>query len=273
MDNKKIKKLETYFKKKNYMPLAFLFGSRTKEPRNVSDWDIAIYVNIAKTGKNIEKTETKIWTELIDIVNCEVDLILLNSASSLLAYKIVAQGLPLKISDRKLYLKLLLGLSYDADYFLKFYHEYYQIYQRSYSLNEIDKARLEKILIFLENELKDFEKFKKLTYKEYALNISKKREVERWIETMINSVLDIAKIILASSKKPLPDTYKKIITEISLVPGYKFCTEIEKWIELRNILAHEYIDILWVKINNFLKNAYPYMKKYLDQTKSYINTN
>ena len=254
--------------KNQAVALAFLFGSRAnKNTRNVSDWDIGVYL---KPDARREETETRMWSELADIVNGDVDLIVLNEAPPLLAYRVITSGIPLKIEDRNLYLDFLLRSSYDADFFLNFSHDYYLIYQRSASLNEIDRARLEKIIIFLENELKDFDGFKKMGFEEYSTNVSRKREIERWVETIINGVLDISKIILASEKKILPDTYKKLISEISLVSGFGFCTEMETWVELRNILAHEYLDILWNKISRFLKNAYPVLDKFLVQTKSYL---
>ncbi len=54
--------------------------------------------------------------------------------------------------------------------------------------------RLTKHIAFIEDELKDHEKFVSLSWEEYNGNRSKRRDIERWIENIINSSIDIAKI-------------------------------------------------------------------------------
>lgn len=58
------------------------------------------------------------------------------------------------------------------------------------------KFRLIKHLTFLKNELQDYEAFSSLSWKEYNTERSKRRDVERWFENIINSSIDIAKLIL-----------------------------------------------------------------------------
>ncbi len=84
--------------------------------------------------------------------------------------------------------------------------------------------------------------------------------------------LDISKIILANRKKPLPDTYKKIVTEMAILIGLnkKEQKKFSEWVFLRNIIAHEYLEILWERINPFLKEAKPYLKKFLKKTKNLL---
>lgn len=268
LQSNRISDLKAYFEKEPSVILAFLFGSQTTGMnREVSDWDIGIYLT---EGKNMLEKENKIWREIEDILKTEVDLIFLDKARPLLASRIIRQGIPLVIKDRGFFLDFLLKITEQADYFQRFSHDYYQIYQRSRSLNETDRNRLEKIIIFLENEMRDFEKFETMNQVEYEKDISKRREIERWIENLMNSSLDIAKIILASEKKDLPDTYKKIVFSLSIIPGFEVCQKLSNWIELRNILAHEYLDIRWGRISDFLENGKPYLEKFLDQTKKFI---
>jgi hypothetical protein len=54
-------------------------------------------------------------------------------------------------------------------------------------LREELKQRLLKHLNFLEDELKDYPKFKQLSRTEYFDDRDKRRNVERWIENIINS--------------------------------------------------------------------------------------
>jgi uncharacterized protein YutE (UPF0331/DUF86 family) len=65
---------------------------------------------------------------------------------------------------------------------------------------------LVKHINFLEKELDDYKKFHSLSWNEYSDNRDKRRNVERWIENIVSSSIDIARIILASEGKILPDT-------------------------------------------------------------------
>ena len=74
------------------------------------------------------------------------------------------------------------------------------------------KERLLKHLNFLEAELREYQKFKRLTQDEYANNRDKGRNTERWIENIVNSSIDISKVILSLEEKVLPENYKGILS-------------------------------------------------------------
>jgi len=63
------------------------------------------------------------------------------------------------------------------------------------------RFRLTRLLDFLENELKDYKKFESLLWEDYNKDRSKRRDVERWIENIVNSSIDITKIILSRREK------------------------------------------------------------------------
>ena len=265
--NQKLTLLKKYFKEQPSVVMAFLFGSRAQGiERKSSDWDIGIYL---KESKDIDKIKNKIWEDVEDILEKEVDLILLNESPSLISSRIIREGIPLAIKNRNIFLDFLIRITEEAEYFRDFFHDYYKIYQRSASLNEIDKARLEKIVVFIESEIIYFSKFKKISFDEYEKEHSIRGELERWIENLMNSTLDMSKIILASEKKPIPETYKKIVLEASMFFGFEkeFSDRLSEWMRLRNILAHEYLDIRWKDISDFLKNGKPYLEKFLRQVK------
>ncbi len=134
------------------------------------------------------------------------------------------------------------------------------------------RFRLVKHLIFLEKELNDYESFKSLTWDEYNLNRSKQRDVERWIENIINSSVDIAKIILTSEGITMPDTYKDIAASLLLVKDFskKDVEDISKRVRLRNIISHEYLDIRWSSIKKFIVETESLYKNFLDATKKYL---
>ncbi len=59
-----------------------------------------------------------------------------------------------------------------------------------------------------------------LSKEEYFKERSKRRDIERWIENIINSSIDIS-----------------------------------KWVRFRNIIAHEYLDIRWNSIKKFIQET------------------
>jgi uncharacterized protein YutE (UPF0331/DUF86 family) len=133
--------------------------------------------------------------------------------------------------------------------------------------------RLIKHATFLEGELQDFPSFRTLLREDYHKERSKRRDVERWIENIINSSIDISKIILVAEKIAAPDTYKELVASISLVPGFdkERMNVLSEWVRLRNIIAHEYLDIRWASIRRFIEEAEPLYKSFLKDVKEYID--
>lgn len=148
--------------------------------------------------------------------------------------------------------------------------EYAQIYWRSHSLSEEDKHILNKRLIFLDSKLSDSDKFKPLTRLKYEQDRMKQRQAERWIENLMNAAIDISKIILASQKRPIPSTHMEILKGIDTIAGFPEGAgeQLAKWTELRNILAHEYLDVRWKRIDDFIKRSEPYFRKLTEAVKS-----
>ena len=135
------------------------------------------------------------------------------------------------------------------------------------------KFRLIKHLEFLQNELKDYEVFQNLSWEDYRLNRSKRRDVERWIENILNSSVDLAKIILAAESVPLPDTYKEIVAALFLIPEFsqEEVEKISKWVRLRNIISHEYLDIRWSSIKKFITETKSLFEYLGHQTRLYLD--
>ena len=135
------------------------------------------------------------------------------------------------------------------------------------------RFRLIKHITFLENELKDYEVFRPLSWKEYNTERSKRRDVERWIENIINSSLDIAKIILTSEGLPLPDTYKATIAALSGISCFdeQNMEKLSRWVRLRNIISHEYLDIRWASIKRFVSESRPLYEDFSKRAKKYVD--
>lgn len=134
------------------------------------------------------------------------------------------------------------------------------------------RFRLIKHLTFLENELKDHETFGTLSWKEYNDDRGKRRNVERWIENIINSSIDIAKLILTSEDRSLPDTYKDTVKNLSLVADFseEGMEKLSRWVSLRNIISHEYLDIRWASIQKFILESEPFYEDFLKKIENYL---
>ncbi len=141
------------------------------------------------------------------------------------------------------------------------------------NLRKENKARLIKHISFLEKELEDWGSFKTLSWEEYNKDRGKRRNVERWIENIVNSSVDITKIILVSENVPLPETYKEIVASLPLIPGFdKETTEpLSEWVKLRNIISHEYLDARWNSIKRFIEETEPVYRNFVEKVKIYIN--
>jgi len=265
---KKIESLKKYFEKEPAVILAFLFGSYAKGlEMEESDFDVAVYLKEPSIKK-----EDEVWSKVSQVINENVDLVCLNNAPAMLVSDVFKTGIPLKIGDKKLYWELYLKTSSEAEDFLEFIEDFWRIKQRAKSLSREEKERLRVRFDFLNDEVKKIDKFKELSWQDYLNNWDKRKIVERWVETIINAAIDIAKIVLASEQKEMPRDYKEALFKFALLVGFdaKSSEEFSRLANLRNILAHEYLDILYERIQNFIKEfpglykkTFIFLEKYL----------
>ena len=95
---------------------------------------------------------------------------------------------------------------------------------------------------------------------------------KRWVENLINSLIDISKIILTIEKVTLPETYREIAFSLSLVNEFdkEGIEKLSGWVRLRNIIAHEYLDIRWDSIKKFIEQTQPLYCAFLEKIKEYL---
>ncbi|MBI5208026.1 MAG: DUF86 domain-containing protein [Candidatus Firestonebacteria bacterium] len=264
----KIKLLENYFSNRSDISMAFVFGSYAKGIEiSESDFDIAVYFTPEVKTVEWEETkfyqdEDKIWLDVEKIIGINTDFIVLNRAPSTIAFSIIQEGIPIIIKNKSLFLKFFLIVSNDAEYFREFTYDYWKIKQRSASISDVDKERLIRIIDFLETELKDLPEFINLDQNTYEANSTKRRNVERWVENIANSSIDIAKILLASEKRRIYQTYKDAMQGLSTLENFDSNTasQLAEFAKLRNILAHEYLDIRFARIQKFIQKSDVYKK-------------
>lgn len=133
-----------------------------------------------------------------------------------------------------------------------------------------DRERLIRYIDFMESELSDFPKFSNVDRKTYGENKDLRRNLERWVENLVNCSIDIAKVILLTEERRIPQTYREILQELGATEYFdeEFGEKISEWAALRNILAHEYLDVRWNSIKSFIRSAEPVYKRFVIQIKS-----
>ena len=268
-----IQQLKEYFKRQDDVSMAFVFGSyaRGREMAE-SDFDVAIYL---KEGDKDIKREDEIWSDITEMLKKEVDMVCLNYAPATLVSNVMRTGIPLAIKDKRIYWEVYLRNTLEAEDFLRFLEDFWRIKQRARSLSDEDKPRLLARIDFLKTQMEEFGRFQDLTFDEYQKDIDKKRIVERWAENIVNASIDIAKIILASEKRLMPKTYEEALRDFGILSGLTGdeSKRFARFAHLRNILAHEYLEILYESIREFIKDAPPLYKKTVDFLDTYLSRN
>lgn len=98
--------------------------------------------------------------------------------------------------------------------------------------------------------------------------------IERGIHICIETVIDIANILISSAEVERPSTYRETIlmlSKLDIIPE-KHAKELSKMVGFRNILVHDYtkidesiiLDILINRIDDFIKYS-NYVNKWLKE--------
>lgn len=135
-----------------------------------------------------------------------------------------------------------------------------------------DRERLIRLLDYLESEVDEFAMFSDLTWEIYQKDKVKRRNVERWIENIVMSATDLVKVLLASENRPIPDSYKEILYNVGLIADFdeEFGKRLSRWAGLRNIVAHEYLDIRWKNIKEFIGESEPVFRQLINGMKKIL---
>lgn len=283
LDPTTLQKLKDYFALREDITMAFIFGSQAKNSAIAeSDTDIAVYFK--PESRYLEWEEAReypatndVWGAVGKIAKTEnTDLVVLNKAPSSLAKEILETGIPLLIRDRQLYWRFLFLVSDAAEDFIHIAQDWWQIRARSQSLSENDRLQLLRLLDFIKTEMADLSRFQKVDQRTYQNDRDTQRNLERWVERLAIALIDIAKVILSSEKKKaIQQSYKDMVTAFGWTMGVAEPTIkiMGDFAELRNLLAHEYLDLRYAKIRPFLDHAesvytsvIAYAKQYADIT-------
>lgn len=274
----KIELLRKYFLGRHDISMAFIFGSYAKGMEiSESDFDVAVYFNpkemrVEWLEDQRYPEENQIGLDVERLIGIDIDLVVLNRVRPTVAFEILKTGIPLVIKDRKLYLEFYLIISQEAEDFREFIKDYWLTYQRSKSLSEEERAELIERIQFLDSEIREFTDYRNLTLKVYKEDKFQRRNIERWIETLAMALIDVGKIILASEGRKMPSTYTEVLLDLCLLTGFdeEGGKEFAQFAKLRNILGHEYLDIRFEKIRNFIGGAESGYKRILEFVKSIV---
>jgi uncharacterized protein YutE (UPF0331/DUF86 family) len=82
-------------------------------------------------------------------------------------------------------------------------------------LHQGDKSKLIPYVDYLEKELQFLSGYEReVDWKVFESQRSKRLEVERWVESLMNATLDISKILLSAMGKEIPETSREVLFRI-----------------------------------------------------------
>jgi len=283
MEQEVIDRLKEYFQARDDVSMAFLFGSQAKgTAMRESDTDIAVYFK--PEGRHLEweesgeyPQESKIHDDVATIAGTpSTDLVVLNRAPSPLAHDILETGIPLLMRDKGLYWRFLFLVGDATEDFYSIAQEWMAIRARSQSLSKKDELILGRLIDFIKVEISYLKDFAHVDQHTYERDRDTQLRLERWIERIVIAMIDTATIIISSEKKKhLPQSYTEIVQALGWamnMPEPKVVL-MGKFAELRNLLAHEYLDLRYAKIKMFLDNAEQIFGKVIAYANEYIAKN
>jgi uncharacterized protein YutE (UPF0331/DUF86 family) len=229
-----------------------------------SDIDVGIYFFAARMSRDVLEQELEdsgsplareLWKRLDKELGREVELVTLNTAPAGLVASAMTTGIRCFVRDEDLFARVLRASTGAAEDFRSFEEEFLRVRHRSKSLSDADRARLERILDSLEGELSSSPQFVGLQRSAYMSDANFRRNAERWVENLVNASIDIAKILLASQGLPMPQTYRDALSSLSVIGGFEVAEEAASFTRVRNVLAHEYLDITFPEIQRAAEGA------------------
>lgn len=139
-------------------------------------------------------------------------------------------------------------------------------------LSNEQKESIIKRITFIVEELKDLSEYKDIDWQTYNEDRKRRKELERTIENIVNATIDVAKLLLAGEEIVIPDTYLQIflkLKELNFV-NEEDARSITKSIRLRNLLAHEYLDLRWPTVKEFINMGWKNIEKFINNIQTIL---
>ena len=124
-------------------------------------------------------------------------------------------------------------------------------------LKKDQKEDIARRLDFIRVQISDLGKFMTLTWDIFVRDRDLQRNVERLAENVANASIDIAKVLLVGEDVEMPNSYREIVLRLAdlEILDRDLAGKIAEYAALRSILAHQYLDLRWEKIRDFLDTA------------------
>ena len=258
-------RLKDLFSSRADVAFAVLFGSAATGRQGVeSDVDVAVYfVPVSRTaGIDLENpdasfaAEAPLWTACEEITAREVDLVVLNRAPATVAAAALLTGRMLCINHPGLYRAYFNAATSLAEEYRAFAEDYIRIRARSRSLSPVDRDRLIRTIDYLRTELEDASLYTDLSAARFESDRHYRRGLERWVENLVNASIDIAKIVLASERVTVPQTYYSQLSRLRDLPRFaRLSEQLAANTRVRNALAHEYLDLRHAQVSTVAASA------------------
>ncbi|MFH1826724.1 MAG: DUF86 domain-containing protein [bacterium] len=136
--------------------------------------------------------------------------------------------------------------------------------------SKVQRENIVQRIDFIRLQLADLQELGGLNWQTYNTDRHAQRDIERLIENVANAAIDIAKIVLVGEDIEMPNGYKDIILKLGQagVLDDKLARTMSEYAMLRNFLAHQYLDLKWEKIKDFIKNAPVVVAGYIEAVKN-----
>ncbi len=127
-------------------------------------------------------------------------------------------------------------------------------------------------LDLLRTEVQDLAKFRAMTQAEYVGKRDRRRNLERLVENVVNATTDVAKIVLAARDVPIPESYRQSVEQLGAIGVLEptLAGMVAEFTRLRTVLAHQYLDIRWESLRNFIREAPAVMGGFLAAMEQFV---
>jgi len=136
----------------------------------------------------------------------------------------------------------------------------------------VNKAVVQRKLKKLKEYLKELATFEELTWEEYLENFQHRRTVERLIQLIVDTAVDINSHAVVDAGNPPPcDNFNSFIeaAKLGMFP-LEFARKIAPSTGERNIIVHEYEQIDDALVYNSIKEGLSMYKQYLEYLLDFV---
>lgn len=137
----------------------------------------------------------------------------------------------------------------------------------------VDYDVIKKMLTSLEEGINHLESKKDVTFDQYKKDRDIQAIVERKIETTIQACIDIGNHVISHNRLGTPNYYGEIfiILEQNSIISKPTADEMVKMSGFRNVLSHEYRELIQERVYDILKNKLHAFRDFAKEIIKYIS--